>query len=98
MFAALDGSQHRWVRILVFAPERSEELEVPASLEELAARIQLYPARPWLDEFARRIAQREKRQGRSVTKVSIELWRTDYKPRTFESNAHRLAEHTLHVD
>jgi hypothetical protein len=98
MFAALDGSQHRWIRILVFAPERSEELDVPVSLEEIVARVQLYPARPWLQELAHRIAAREKRRGRPVTKVSVELWRTDYQPGTLQANTRRLVEHTLHVD
>jgi hypothetical protein len=95
MFAALDGGQHRWIRVIVSAPDRTEELTVPGSLEELAARIQLYPAERWLDELARKIARREWRHGRSAEQVRVELWRTDYRPYTLEANTRRLASHTV---
>jgi hypothetical protein len=37
MFAALDGSQHRWIKVVVAAPDPTEELTTPRSLGELAA-------------------------------------------------------------
>jgi hypothetical protein len=98
MFATLDGGQHRSMRIVVFSPDRSEELDVPLSLEHLAARIQLYPGKEWLNQFARRVAEREQRRGRPVSQVRIELWRTDYQPGTLQANTRRLVEHTRAVD
>jgi hypothetical protein len=95
MFAALDGSQHRWIRVIVMAPERSEELAVPASLDELAARIQLYPAERWLNELARSMARRERRNGRTVEQVRVELWRTDYQPYSLAANQRLLVSRTF---
>ena len=43
MFASVDGLAFRTVRITVSAPERSEELHVPASLDDLAARTATFP-------------------------------------------------------
>ena len=97
MFAALDGSQHRWIRVVVFAPDRTEEVNVPVSLEELAARIQVLPTERWLNELARKMASRERRNGRSVEQVRIELWRTDYQPRTLEANSRLLVSHAVAV-
>ena len=97
MFSALDGSQHRWVRVIVSSPDRTEEAYVPGSLRELAARIQLYPAERWLDELARSMANRERRHGRAVEAVRVELWRTDYQPGSLEANARRLVSHTVHM-
>ena len=97
MFAALDGSQHRWIKVVVSAPDRTEELNVPGSLDELAARIQLYPSERWLNELATKMAGRERRHGRSVEQVRIELWRTDYKPGTLEANSRLLVSHAITV-
>lgn len=97
MFAALDGSQHRWIRVVATAPDRNDELNVPSSLEDLAARIQIFPSKTWLDELARRMAAREQRKGHPVTELSVELWRSDYEPRTLQATARRLAVHRIEV-
>ena len=44
MFSTLDGRPFRYVRMFVRAPERSEELAVPPSLEELAASAEILPS------------------------------------------------------
>jgi hypothetical protein len=97
MFAALDGSQHRWITVVVAAPDRTEELTIPRSLGELAERIQLYPAERWLDELGKQMADRERRRGHSVEQVRIELWRTDYQRHTLDANSRRLVSHTIGV-
>jgi hypothetical protein len=78
MFASVDGTPFRAVRIFVTAPNRSEELLVPPSLEEDAARAATFPHRRALAGLARRVAARERRHGRDVKTVRIEVWRTDY--------------------
>ena len=44
MFATTDGTAFRYVRLFVDAPERSDELAVPQSLEDAALRAQLFPS------------------------------------------------------
>jgi hypothetical protein len=78
MFASVDGTPFRAVRIFVSAPDRSEELVVPASLEEAAARAATFPHRRALARLARQVAARERRHGREVDTVRIEVWRADY--------------------
>jgi len=78
MFAATDGSAFRRARIFVEAPERSEELEIPYSLEVSAARAALFPTDRLLTALARGVAAREARHGRPVTTVRVEVWRTEF--------------------
>ena len=80
MFASIDGAPFRWVRIYVFAPERSQEINVPPSLDDPAHRLVTWPRPHAMEAFARAVIAREQRQGRPVESVRIEVWRADISP------------------
>jgi hypothetical protein len=94
MFASVDGLPFRTVRILVNGPERSEELLVPASLAELAARTATFPHDAALERLARAVGARERRRGTPVDTVTIEVWRAAYSP-TLDATWSRLAARTV---
>ena len=78
MFATLDHAAFRRVDIVVDAPDRSEALEVPPSLELIEARAASFPA-PWLlTKLAEGVAARERRNGRTVARVTLTVWRTAF--------------------
>ena len=78
MFATLDGRPFRFVRMFVRAPERSEELAVPASLEELAASAEVLPSAYRLERLARAVVARERRRGRPAEEVQLDVWRVEF--------------------
>jgi hypothetical protein len=80
MFASLDGLPFRAVRIEVSAPNRSEQLAVPPSLTRLADAAATLPSRGSLKRLADGVAVRERRHGRLVERVRVEVWRADYTP------------------
>jgi hypothetical protein len=80
MFASVDGSPFRWVRVYVFSIGRSEEIAIPASLEERARRVAVWPHGRALEALARAVAARERRHSRPVSQVRVEVWRADVSP------------------
>ena len=78
MFASTDGLPFRSLRIVVTAPERSETLALPASLDDLADRAVTFPHPAALRALADAVIARERRQARDVSTVRIEVWRADY--------------------
>jgi hypothetical protein len=78
MFSTLDGRPFRHARMFVSAPERSEELAVPPSLEELVARTEMLPGDAQLERLSRAVVARERRHGRPVQDVRIEVWRVEF--------------------
>jgi hypothetical protein len=80
MFASIDSVPSRWVRLYVHAADRSEEIALPASLEDEADRVAAWPHRRALVRLAHAVAARERRHGRSVERVRIEVWRADVSP------------------
>jgi len=97
MFATTDGTQFRYVRLFVDAPDRSEELDVPPSLEELAARAQALPSTGQLERLARAVAAREQRKRRPAETVRVEVWRIDFAPGTLQATSRLLQQHQFHV-
>jgi hypothetical protein len=95
MFATTDGASNRWTDILVTGPDRSQELEVPPSLAEAAAACEAFPVERCLAAFARRVAERERRQGAPASSVRVRVWRTGFAPVTLEPRRHLLAQHLL---
>src|SRR5262245_56277891 len=69
MFSTLDHGAFRGVRIVIDGPGRSEALEIPASLEAIAARAIACPSTWLLREFAEGIVARERRYERPVSQV-----------------------------
>jgi hypothetical protein len=80
MFASVDGMPFRQVRVYVAAPSRSEELRIPASLEDATARAATFPHRRALEALAWRFAERERRHVRDAETVRVEVWRADFSP------------------
>jgi hypothetical protein len=96
MFASVDGLSTRAVRVRLAGPDRSEELIVPPSLEELAARTATFPHGAALERMADAVAAREHRQGRHVDSVTVDVWRAAYSS-TLDATWTRLATRTVDV-
>ena len=90
MFSTLDHVGYRGVDAVVEAPGRSEELEIPASLEESAARAAACPADWLLRRLADEIVLRERRYDRTVTRVKLTAWRTEFNPTTLVATERTL--------
>jgi hypothetical protein len=78
MFATLDHAGYRGLDIVVDAPDRSEQLQVPASIEEVVARAAAYPADWSLRAVAEAVVARERRHQRPVSRVTLTFWRTEF--------------------
>jgi hypothetical protein len=90
MFSTLDHGAFRGVTVVIDGPERSETLDIPPSLEVLAARAANCPADWLLRRLALGIAARERRYDRPVTRITIHVWRTHFHPVTLHATEHPL--------
>ena len=90
MFSTLDHVGYRGVDAVVEAPGRSEELTIPSSLEESAARAAACPTDWLLRRLAEQIVRRERRYERAVTRVKLTAWRTEFAPSTLAANERTL--------
>ena len=80
MFASVDGLPFRWVRLYVFAPERSEEIALPVSIEDQAHRVVTWPHRRAMEHLAHAVIAREERRQQPVETVRVEVWRAEVSP------------------
>lgn len=94
MFATLDHNAYRRVDVVMEGTERSEALEIPPSLETAAARAAAFPAGWMLRSLAERVVQRERRYQRSVSRVTITVWRTDFDRTTLRASERPLRAFT----
>jgi len=90
MFSTLDERPFRYVRMFVRAPERSEELAVPPSLEDLAASAEILPSDRQLERLARAVVAREHRRGQPADQVRIDVWRVEFAPGSLAPRDHLL--------
>ena len=90
MFSTLDERPFRHVRMFVRAPERSEELAVPPSLEELAASAEILPSDLQLERLARAVVAREHRRGQPADEVRIDVWRVEFAAGSLAPRDHLL--------
>lgn len=90
MFATLDHGAYRGVDIVVDAPDRSEAIEIPPSLETAAARAAAFPAEWLLRQLAEGVAAREERNERAVSRVTVTVWRADFDRATLAASERRL--------
>ena len=90
MFSTLDERPFRYVRMFVRAPERSEELAVPPSLEELAASAEILPSDLQLERLARAVLAREQRRGQPAAEVRLEVWRVEFAAGSLAPRDHLL--------
>jgi hypothetical protein len=82
MFSTLDHGAFRGVDVVVDAPERSEQIEIAPSLQAEAARAVALPVDWLLRDLAAGIAEREMRNDRPVTRVTLSVWRAEFDPTT----------------
>jgi len=90
MFSTLDHGAYRGVDILIDAPDRSESLEIPSSLETAAARAAACPTDGLLRALAEGVAAREQRYQRAVSRVTVTAWRTDFDRGTLQASERPL--------
>ena len=95
MFSTTDDVSNRSTRVLVTAPDRSQELDVPPALVGTAAACEVFPTERCLGALARRLADAERRQGRPVSSVRVQVWRTEFAPLTLEPRRSLLREALL---
>ena len=86
MFSTLDHGAYRGIDAVVEGQDRSETLEIPPSLEEIVARAAACPADRLLRELAEGIVARERRYERSVSRVTLTAWRTEFDRVTLRAN------------
>ena len=98
MFSTTDDAGRRHVRVFVSAPARSEEVAISPSLEDAARRAAVLPTEAGLTRLARRVVDRERRNGRPVDTVRIEAWRIDYAPGTLLATTRRLRDFVYRVE
>jgi len=97
MFTTSEGTSYRYIRLMVEAPGRSEELSVPASLDDAALRARLFPADHFLRQLAQAMAERERRHGRAVSTLRVEAWQVQFAGTPLRGTERRLRSYTLHV-
>jgi hypothetical protein len=97
MFATLDHNAYRRLDVVVEGTERSEALEIPPSLEAAAARAAAFPAEWMLRSLAEGVVERERRYRRSVSRVTITVWRTDFDRATLGASERPLRVFTYSV-
>jgi hypothetical protein len=97
MFATIDGTATRYVRLYVRAPERSEEIAVQPSFDHAAARARLFPSEAMMARLATAVAAREARYERPVTEVTVQVWRTLFAFDPLRANESLIREVTFSV-
>ena len=78
MFSTLDHGAYRGVDIVIDAPDRSESLEIPPSLEVAAARAAAFPVDWLMRDLAEGVVARERRYERAVSRVTVTAWRAEF--------------------
>ena len=78
MFSTTDGNANRYLRIYVSGPQRSEEILIKPSLEDLATRAQMYPVNSQLEKLAKAILKDQQKKHLPADSVRIEVWRIEY--------------------
>jgi hypothetical protein len=97
MFSTLDARPFRYARVYLTAPERSEELSIPGSLEEAAAAAETLPTDAQLERLALRVVRRERSYGRPVERVRIEVWRGEFAPGSLAPSTRLLRDYVHRV-
>ena len=98
MFSTTDDSGRRHVRIFVSAKDRSEEITIAPSLEDVADRAAVLPTDYQLTRLAQRVVAREARYQRPVDVVRIDTWRIEYAPVTLTATSRLIRRFEYRVD
>ena len=98
MFSTPDDAARRRVQVYVSAPERSEEIAIAPSLEDVGRRAAVLPADFELSRLARRVIAREARNQRPVDTVRIEAWRIVYESDSLAATSRLIRAYVYRVD
>jgi hypothetical protein len=94
MFSTTDGNANRYLRVYVTGPQRSEEILIKQSLDDLATRAEMYPQNSQLEKLAKAILQDQQRKHLPVQSVRIEVWRISYDQRMLKPTTKVIHEYT----
>jgi hypothetical protein len=95
MFSTTDGIASRYLRVYVTGPQRSEELLLKGKLEELAARVQMFPGDYQLKKLAKEILRDQHSKKLPADTVHIEVFRAEYDKRTLRASLRTIREYTF---
>jgi hypothetical protein len=94
MFSTTDGNANRYLRVYVTGPQRSEEILIKPSLQDLATRAEMYPQNSQLEKLAKAILQDQQRKNLPAQSVRIEVWRIQYDQRMLTPTTKVIHEYT----
>jgi hypothetical protein len=94
MFSTTDGNANRYLRVYVTAPQRSEEILIKPSLEDLATRAEMYPQNSQLEKLAKAILQDQQKKHLPAQSVRIEVWRIEYDQPKLKPTTKVIHEYT----
>ena len=97
MFSSTDGGAVRHARIHVESAGKSREITVTPSLEAAVARAEQFPSPALLRLAADAVVHRERRNGRPVSRVTIDIYRTRFGRETLSPTVDRIGGLTLDV-
>jgi hypothetical protein len=97
MFATIDGTATRHVRLFVRAPDRSEELAIQPSFERAAAKAELFPSYQSLKRLADAVAARERRYRRAAAEIRVQVWRSTFDAESLRATERLVREETIRV-
>lgn len=97
MFSSIDGLSFRDVRIFIRAEGRAEELALPPSLMDAAARAAAFPRPRQLRGLAAAVIERERRAERPIESIRLEVSRVRISP-SMDSTSIILCDFTAHAN
>jgi hypothetical protein len=98
MFSTTDRAEGRYLRVFVTAPGRHEELGLAPVLQDPAARVAVLPTAGRLARFARDVGEHERRAGRPVRAIRVEVWRVEFERDALTGRARKLRDVLLALD
>ena len=94
MFSTTDGNANRYLRVYITGPQRSEEILIKPSLEDLAMRAQMYPGNSQLEKLAKSILKDQQKKNLPAQSVRIEVWRIQYDKQMLKPTTKVIHEYT----
>jgi hypothetical protein len=95
MFATVDGGATREMRVVAEREGRREAVLIAPSLATEAERATAFPVSPMLAAFAERVVARERRHGRPVDVLTVEVVGATLSSDGSFATARRLAMYSL---
>jgi hypothetical protein len=93
MFSTSDSPASRRLRIVVHGEGGRREIEVPSRLVKLAAKAVTLPDPPRLRRLAAALVEEERREGRAVERVELDVWSREFSAVTLFCSERPLARY-----